>query len=697
MSAAQQQKDKERLKKALDSMIFLPHLKDRQSSQSVLSALLASSSADADHAVGRPWDRSDLFRRLKTFKSSTWFAKPGPISAAECARRGWENSATDTLHCEACKAVVSCPIPSQLLPNEALKIAEKYAKQIADAHEVSCPWSSAVCALSLLQFPHIPKSAASLDFEDRFQSFKRNLMCVPPLSQRAVSVLLQSPPPYATYSVAAAHVILLGSSTTSGSSDASTSNDNVSIDIPSIATSLTSQSTPATYDQEIVFTRRLRAITLCGWTLKVLNSDSDTNAAAGMEDGRNEIGPESAMLCCGLCGAKAGLWPLFPACEPKPISITSPQAARKELLGAVATTAAATTTTTPAPLRTGTPLRSGSSAATPPPTIRPAWQFGAATPGTGGAVGGPGGPALHRHVAINVATTIAGGSIEKDQDQERRAGGGPFGGGPFGGGGGTPLFAPPPMAQTDSEPDPSGVPVFGFAALRAAEPGSVSTLLATTAAKRKRDDAWWEAALAGTAGTDTGTAGTVHQNNDINTNANGSGNAVHTEQGEEQGAAAAAAAAKQARRMPGLTAAQKKALVSKYAASTGEVKPLDPLSLHRPHCPWVNIPSLATTTTTTATDADDADAATLTAATPKSNGVCGWQWCAQQLGPDHLHTRLFSLQQQEEQQQQQQQYGATSIQGHGDGGGTEWNPAQLLRNALAKVQVKKSPPPPPPR
>lgn len=148
------QKNKERLKKALDSMIFLPHLKDRQA-QSVLSALLPNDKTP--RATGRPWDRGDLFRRLKTFKASTWFAKPDAISPQECARRGWENSEVDEITCESCKAVVSCPIPTQLLPDEAHKTAERYAKQISEAHAVACPWRSAACSNSLLHFPHMPK------------------------------------------------------------------------------------------------------------------------------------------------------------------------------------------------------------------------------------------------------------------------------------------------------------------------------------------------------------------------------------------------------------------------------------------------------------------------------------------------------------------------------------------------------------
>lgn len=33
-------------------------------------------STGSSGAVCRPWDRNDLFRRLATFKSMTWFAKP---------------------------------------------------------------------------------------------------------------------------------------------------------------------------------------------------------------------------------------------------------------------------------------------------------------------------------------------------------------------------------------------------------------------------------------------------------------------------------------------------------------------------------------------------------------------------------------------------------------------------------------------
>jgi hypothetical protein len=141
----------ERLKKALDSMIFLPHLRDRQAQSNSLLF------PDSSGGNGRPWDRGDLFRRLQTFKASTWFAKPTCVGPVECARRGWENVGVDLLTCESCKVVISCPVPPQLLPNEAASAAERFAKQLSDSHAISCPWRSTTCSLSLLKFPRLSR------------------------------------------------------------------------------------------------------------------------------------------------------------------------------------------------------------------------------------------------------------------------------------------------------------------------------------------------------------------------------------------------------------------------------------------------------------------------------------------------------------------------------------------------------------
>ncbi len=48
----------------------------------------------------RPWERSDLLRRLQTYRSADWFAKSAAASPVHCAIRGWICSGLDQLSCE---------------------------------------------------------------------------------------------------------------------------------------------------------------------------------------------------------------------------------------------------------------------------------------------------------------------------------------------------------------------------------------------------------------------------------------------------------------------------------------------------------------------------------------------------------------------------------------------------------------------
>jgi C3HC zinc finger-like len=56
----------------------------------------------------RPWERSDLVRRLRSFRPATWFCKPAPAGPIECARRGWVNAGQDLLSCEVHIYTVVC-------------------------------------------------------------------------------------------------------------------------------------------------------------------------------------------------------------------------------------------------------------------------------------------------------------------------------------------------------------------------------------------------------------------------------------------------------------------------------------------------------------------------------------------------------------------------------------------------------------
>ncbi|KAL0342425.1 UNVERIFIED_CONTAM: hypothetical protein Scaly_1905100 [Sesamum calycinum] len=81
----------------------------------------------------RPWDRDDLFRRLSTFKSMTWFAKPQVVSPLECARRGWVNVDMDTIACYSMvnKFIVFSTIPDSRFFMVYAQSVEKAAMLIA--------------------------------------------------------------------------------------------------------------------------------------------------------------------------------------------------------------------------------------------------------------------------------------------------------------------------------------------------------------------------------------------------------------------------------------------------------------------------------------------------------------------------------------------------------------------------------------
>lgn len=93
--------DFDRVRKALEALVYIKSSQhDSNSAENCSLTTVSSASAPAKGAKYRPWDRSDLFRRLRSFTSSKWFCKPECISPLECARRGWLNSKLDRLQCE---------------------------------------------------------------------------------------------------------------------------------------------------------------------------------------------------------------------------------------------------------------------------------------------------------------------------------------------------------------------------------------------------------------------------------------------------------------------------------------------------------------------------------------------------------------------------------------------------------------------
>ena len=96
--------DADRLRRAVDALIYAPTLAgtpdpSAPSLAAVAAAARARTGRDPRPAV-RPWSRDDLFRRLVSFRSATWFAKPAGATPLEAASRGWANVGVDMVECK---------------------------------------------------------------------------------------------------------------------------------------------------------------------------------------------------------------------------------------------------------------------------------------------------------------------------------------------------------------------------------------------------------------------------------------------------------------------------------------------------------------------------------------------------------------------------------------------------------------------
>ena len=141
----------------------------------------------APPASCRPWDRSDLLLRLATFRARTWFAKPAVCSAGACARRGWHNVSQNVLECATCKAQLAYVVPAGLPRAEALKRAERFAKQLGSAHADGCGWRTEECPETLAAFPRLDSSALAREFAARVGALDSAIESAPLVDETAMA------------------------------------------------------------------------------------------------------------------------------------------------------------------------------------------------------------------------------------------------------------------------------------------------------------------------------------------------------------------------------------------------------------------------------------------------------------------------------------------------------------------------------
>ncbi|KAK3225592.1 hypothetical protein Dsin_005454 [Dipteronia sinensis] len=132
----------------------------------------------------RPWDRGDLMRRLATFKSMTWFAKPKVVSAVNCARRGWVNVDTDIIACESCGARLLFSTPSSWMQQQVEKAALVFSLKLDNGHKLLCPWIDNACDETLAQFPPTPPPVLVDKFRERSSTLLQ-LLALPVISSSA--------------------------------------------------------------------------------------------------------------------------------------------------------------------------------------------------------------------------------------------------------------------------------------------------------------------------------------------------------------------------------------------------------------------------------------------------------------------------------------------------------------------------------
>ncbi|KAK4775297.1 hypothetical protein SAY86_010232 [Trapa natans] len=287
----------------------------------------------------RPWDRGDLIRRLSTFKSMTWFAKPKVVSAVNCARRGWVNVDMDTIACEACGARIFFSISSSCSREQVEKAALVFSLKLDNGHKLFCPWIDNTCDETLAQFPPTTPQVLADQYRER-STLLAHLLALPVISLSAIKFIRS---PQLDQFLQQSSLLVCGD----GSSE-----------IPSMKMDYHENgSDTRTAD---LYYQALKLISLCGWETRIVpylvncrmnpsnqtveddNVSNSSKILYGREksiicipttdnspikevDGAFGVSsepvadPKSVVLDCKLCGASVGLWAFFTV--PRPLEV----------------------------------------------------------------------------------------------------------------------------------------------------------------------------------------------------------------------------------------------------------------------------------------------------------------------------------------------------------------------------------------
>ncbi|CAJ1944328.1 unnamed protein product [Sphenostylis stenocarpa] len=271
-----------------------------------------SSSASSTALQGplcRPWDRGDFMRRLATFKSMSWFAKPKVVSAVNCASRGWTNVDIDTIACEACGARLLFSTPASWNQQQVEKAALVFSLKLDNGHKLLCPWIDNACNETLARFPPTTPQILADNFREHCFTLLQ-LSALPRISPSAIDYIRSQSPLLEDF---------LGQSLMLEYGNGSTENSGIG-DVSS--------------QEELKFYYQAqKLISLCGWKLRPLpyvvdwkdisdqslknttnlavhstGTDENKTDENSMQSIGEQMDPNSAVLDCTLCGATIGLW-----------------------------------------------------------------------------------------------------------------------------------------------------------------------------------------------------------------------------------------------------------------------------------------------------------------------------------------------------------------------------------------------------
>ncbi|XP_019189748.1 PREDICTED: uncharacterized protein LOC109184163 isoform X1 [Ipomoea nil] len=281
---------------------------------------LSDSSGETQASPCRPWDRGDYFRRLATFKSMWWFAKPQVVSAVNCARRGWINVDMDTIACEACGVRLIFTCPPSWSQQQVDKAALVFSLKLDSGHKLLCPWVDNACDEKLAAFPPMPTTVLVDEYKSRCSALVQ-LVALPVTSSSIVNCLGST----------RLEEFLKTSSAVESDRSTETSREDDLGNQPKSTSSLT-------------YYQAQKLISLCGWVpralpyvvdskdqlnqsakdnkhgylsqfsglnhgITILSSNENSGANDDIQTSDGAISdPNSVALECQICGARVGLW-----------------------------------------------------------------------------------------------------------------------------------------------------------------------------------------------------------------------------------------------------------------------------------------------------------------------------------------------------------------------------------------------------